>query len=274
MEDARKRLESLANQWNVTYDDVLETTTSLIAFGVQSERPVVLKVVRQPGDEWGAGAVGAAFAGNGVVPVIAHVPGAALLRRLSPAHDLTTLARSNDAAACAVTGGVIGRMVSHADKLSFGTTAESWGSAFDRYLSSGDTQLELRLVKAARRTYMQLCSTQKRLRLLHGDLQHYNMLYDQQLGWTAIDPKGVVAEIEFEFGPALRNPHDLPELYADAERVKARIAMMTSGLDVDISRVQQWAFAQAVLSAIWTIEDVGSIASADAALRLAHCLSA
>lgn len=274
MEDPRKRLEALANQWNVIYDDVLETATSLIAFGVQSERPVVLKVVRQPGDEWGAGAVAAAFAGNGVVPVIAHEPGAALLRRLSPAPDLTALARTDDAAACAVFGGVIRRMIPHAEQVTFGVTAESWGVAFDRYLSSGDSHLDFGLVTAARRTYMQLCATQRSPRLLHGDLQHYNILYDQQLGWTAIDPKGVVAEIEFEFGPALRNPHDMPELYADAERVRARIALMTSGLDVDISRVQQWAFAQAVLSAIWTIEDEGNIASADAALRLSHCLSA
>ena len=274
MEDPRKRLEALANQWDVTYDDVLETATSLIAFGVQSEQPVVLKVVRQPGDEWGAGAVAAAFAGTGAVPVIAHEPGAALLRRLSPAHDLTALARADDADACAVIGGVIRRMVAHEAKLTFGVTAESWGSAFDRYLSSGDSQLDFGLVTAARRTYMQLCSTQRRPGLLHGDLQHYNILYDAELGWTSIDPKGVVAEIEFEFGPALRNPHDMPELYADADRVRARIAMMTAGLDVDITRVQQWAFAQAVLSAIWTIEDEGSIASANAALRLSHCLSA
>jgi streptomycin 6-kinase len=44
------------------------------------------------------------------------------------------------------------------------------------------------------------------VRLLHGDLQHYNVLLDRKRGWLAIDPKGVVAEGEFELGAALRNP--------------------------------------------------------------------
>ena len=42
--------------------------------------------------------------------------------------------------------------------------------------------------------------------LLHGDLQHYNVLLDKDRGWVAIDPKGVVGELEYEVGALLRNP--------------------------------------------------------------------
>jgi streptomycin 6-kinase len=40
---------------------------------------------------------------------------------------------------------------------------------------------------------------------------------------------------------------------------------------LDVSRARGWGFAQAVLSAIWSIED-GRIAEADAALTLARAL--
>ena len=38
------------------------------------------------------------------------------------------------------------------------------------------------------------------------DLQHYNVLFDSDRGWLAIDPKGVIGEVEYEIGASLRNP--------------------------------------------------------------------
>ena len=41
--------------------------------------------------------------------------------------------------------------------------------------------------------------------LLHGDLHHYNILSAVRKPWLAIDPKGVVGEVEYEVGAFVRN---------------------------------------------------------------------
>lgn len=51
------------------------------------------------------------------------------------------------------------------------------------------------------------------------DLQHYNVLFDDARGWLAIDPKGVVGEVEYEIGAILRNPIERPDLFAAPEIV-------------------------------------------------------
>ena len=61
--------------------------------------------------------------------------------------------------------------------------------------------------------FAELCASQRGVRLLHGDLQHYNVLFDRRRGWVSIDPKGVLGEPEYEIGAALRNPAR-PALYA------------------------------------------------------------
>jgi hypothetical protein len=34
--------------------------------------------------------------------------------------------------------------------------------------------------------------------------------------WIAVDPKGVIGEIEYEIGASLRNPYENPEIFASA----------------------------------------------------------
>ena len=108
--------------------------------------------------------------------------------------------------------------------------------------------------------------------LLHGDLHHFNVLFDADRGWVAIDPKGVLGEPEYEVGAALRNPFDRPDLFSDASIVRRRIETFRRELSLDPVRVASWAFAQAVLSAIWSVEDGCSVPREDARLALAGTL--
>jgi streptomycin 6-kinase len=107
--------------------------------------------------------------------------------------------------------------------------------------------------------------------LLHGDLHHYNVLSDRARGWCAIDPKGVVGELEYELGAALRNPIDRPDLFASVDIVERRLEHFGLALGIDTSRARGWCFAQAVLAAIWSLEDDKS-AEIEAALQLARAL--
>jgi streptomycin 6-kinase len=96
------------------------------------------------------------------------------------------------------------------------------------------------LVWAARQLFSELSGSQTQVRLLHGDLHHCNVLFDDVRGWLAVDPKGVVGELEY--GAALRYPYERPELFAEPSIVRKRVERFASILNLDTTRVLSWAF--------------------------------
>ena len=269
-----QRLDERAREWRVVVGETFETETSLIAYGRRDDRPVVLKLVKELGDEWHAGAVLRAFDGRGMVRVHELADGAMLLERLTPGHSLVEMSVSGrDDDATAVMADVIGAM-SPSTALNESPSVGDWGRGFERYAATGERRLPPDLVALAARHYDRLTESQTSPRLLHGDLQHSNVLFDDERGWLAIDPKGVVGELEFEIGAALRNPIERPDLFASPAVIERRIAQFTERLRLDADRVLAWAFAQSVLSAIWNIED-GAVAGTELrALRLAESIRA
>jgi len=91
-------------------------------------------------------------------------------------------------------------------------------------------------------------------------------------GWLAIDPKGVAGETEHEVGAALRNPIERPDLFALSATVDTRLRHSARRLNLDFERALAWGYAQAVLSAIWGIEDGFTVDATDASLRLARAI--
>ena len=269
----KDRLDRCARDWRVTVASTLDTQSSILAFGTRDDRPVVIKIVRAPGDEWRAGEVLAAFRGEGTVHVLAHMPGAALLERAVPGTSLTSLVlEGRDDEATGILADVIRRMGTGNPTVPWAVTAEAWGRGFRNYLDSGDAQVPAGLVDRAQGTYASLCASQQHTRLLHGDLQHYNILFDADRGWLAIDPKGVVGEVEHELGASLRNPGERPDLFASPAIVERRVGVHTARLGIDADRTLRWAYAQAVLSAIWSVEDGFPVDSAHPSLQLARAI--
>jgi len=75
---------------------------------------------------------------------------------------------------------------------------------------------------------------------IHGDLHHGNVLEDGE-GWTLIDPKGLVADPNYELVAWLANPTDrLREISDLAEHVGREIDALCSRLSLDPRRVVQW----------------------------------
>ena len=130
-----------------------------------------------------------------------------------------------------------------------------WAASFDSYLENHGREIPADLARHARDVYRQLCGSQRDVRLLHGDLHHDNVLFDAKRGWVAIDPKGVVGELEYEVGAALRNPLEPSHVFTDPAVIDARVRIVSETLNLDPIRVTSWAFAQAVLAAIWLVED-------------------
>jgi streptomycin 6-kinase len=93
-------------------------------------------------------------------------------------------------------------------------------------------------------------------------------------GWLAIDPKGVIGDVEYEIGAILRNPIDRPDLFVSTATIDSRLQRLAGALRVDGERVLQWAFAQAVLSAIWAVEDGFTVEPDNSTVALAHALRA
>jgi streptomycin 6-kinase len=259
--------------WNVRVERSFQTESSMIAFGRRMEEPVVVKIVEREGDEWSSGAVLEAFDGRGTVRVIDHVPGALLLERLDPGSSLTgVVLEGRDEDATAIIADVISRMSPGPAPVGIPTAVEL-GAAFSRYRATRDSQIPADLVNSAERVYNELGETQTSTRLLHGDLQHYNVLFDSARSWVAIDPKGIVGELEYELGASLRNPVDMPDLLSDPVVIHRRIDRYATALHLDPVRILRWAFAQAVLSAIWGFEDGFRIADDSVPIRLAYALA-
>jgi streptomycin 6-kinase len=268
-----ERVEERIRDWKIVVQNTLETQSSFVIFGTRDNEPVVLKVIRQFGDEWRCGEVLNAFGGRGVIRVYEYIEGAVLLERLNPGTPLATMAlKGRDEEATEIIAEVIQRMAHPRELLQRFVTVGEWGKGFHRYLASGDNQIPGHLVARGEHWYSKLCATQQDVRLLHGDLHHYNILYDRGRGWVAIDPKGVVGEVEYEIGASLRNPYGNPELFTSRSRIEGRLKRYESKLKLDLKRALGWGFAQAVLSAIWTVEDGFTVDDRNPALMLANAI--
>ena len=266
---ALERLAEHARAWSVAIDDTRETESSLIGFGRRAGVPVVLKIVKTRNDEWHSGAIVRAFDGRGVVRAFECADGALLLERITPGDSLERFTvTGRDDEAIDIAADVIGRMGSTAAPRRC-ATVEQWGEAFSRYLSSGDRSIPRGLVEEGQRRFAALSASQQNVRLLHGDLHHDNVLFDANRGWLAIDPKGVAGEIEYELGAFFRNPIARPDLAVERAVIERRLDRFTRALNLNRDRTLAWVFAQAVLSAIWTIEDGFAVADARLAIELA-----
>ncbi|MEZ4767003.1 MAG: aminoglycoside phosphotransferase family protein [Caldilineales bacterium] len=136
-------------------------------------------------------------------------------------------------------------------------TAWSDGFARLRRRFGGTTgPLPAAQIEMAERLFDELFRTAAPAVLLHGDLHHENILAGERERWLAIDPMGVAGEPAYEVGALLRNP--VPEVasWPDLERIQSRrVYQLSEILGFDRQRIAAYGVAQAILSAVWTLED-------------------
>jgi len=252
----RKRLEDYISQWSLTLEGhPLQTPTGLVAKVRWDNQPCILKIAPDEGDEKTAVVLNH-YDGNGAVWLYKSEGRVSLLERAIPGTPLSEMVkRGEDGQATHILCDVIQKLHSH--KIFSGTysSIEELSKGFTHYLESGDSQISGELVKEAESVYGELLKSQKQRVLLHGDLHHDNVLYDETRGWLAIDPKGYVGEAAFEVGALLRNPLGYSELIQSPEFIQRRVEIICERLGLDRKRVIGWAFSQAVLAGIWSVED-------------------
>lgn len=91
----------------------------------------------------------------------------------------------------------------------------------------------------------------ERIRLLHGDLHHDNVIGHGET-WAAIDPKAIVGDVHFEPANAFRNPCGGEAAAMDPARINRRADQWSAALGLDRARLLQWAAAKCALSIAWT----------------------
>jgi streptomycin 6-kinase len=128
-----------------------------------------------------------------------------------------------------------------------------WFQGLKNYRSSGDSQIKMEHVQLARECFQQVIVTSKGPELLHGDLHHENILYSEQKGWMAIDPKGVAGDPYFDVVSFLVNQLDSkpdPKSF-----LKLRVDTISEQMGLDRGRLLKAGIALGTLFACWGIED-------------------
>jgi streptomycin 6-kinase len=202
------------------------------------------------------------FGGHGMARLLASDAqrGFALLERLRPGVMLVTL-DAEDAGKTEIAAGVLLELRRDAPPDHGLPTAGDWFSAFAKHRAEygGAGPLPKPLFERGEATYADLlASYDGPPALLHGDLQHYNVLSAGRAPWLAIDPHGLVGEPAFDTGALFGNPMDVadrPDLQAV---VKRRADILSERLALDRQRVVAWGLAYQVLSAVWSAENGGT----------------
>lgn len=127
---------------------------------------------------------------------------------------------------------------------------------FTLLYSINDKNLPTRLLKKAQTLSQCLLISQATPVVLHGDLHHDNILFSEERGWLAIDPKGFLGEPLYEAGAFIRNPFPEVLKYNNLQSILTRrIDFFAELFDAEKKRLKEWCFVQAVLSACWSAED-------------------
>ena len=137
-------------------------------------------------------------------------------------------------------------------------TIAAWTKVFARHkkaYSGKSNPVPSWMFKKAEEIFNQYLGEKTEQVLLHGDLHSDNILSSER-GWLSIDPKGIIGEREFELGAYLRNPYcDFPKGSNYKKLETDRILHFSEELGFDKERLQNWAFACAVISLLWFLED-------------------
>lgn len=203
-----------------------------------------------------------AYDGHGAVRILESDDslGAFLLERIAPGHSLRSL--DDDAEATRIAASVMRRLRTPVPENHPFPTVADWGQGFARLRAQFDGAtgpVPADLFDRAESLFAELIESSNSPILLHGDLHHDNILCSETNGWLAIDPKGLAGEPAYEVGAFMRNwLPDILQVRDPKALVARRLDIFAGELSLPRKRLRDWSFAQAVLSALWTIEDGGN----------------
>jgi streptomycin 6-kinase len=212
-------------------------------------QPAILKIAVAEEEKLAAGLM-TWWNGEGAARVLAHDGDALLLERARGSISLAELAHTgHDDEAIRIICSVVSRLHAHADNPPPGL---SWLSNRFQSLNAA-AQVHGGVFADSVVIARELLANPRDVRVLHGDIHHFNILDFGERGWLAIDPKGLIGERGFDYANLFCNP-DLETAVAP-ERFICRVKLVADVAHLDRERLLKWILAWAGLSAAWHLED-------------------
>lgn len=193
--------------------------------------------------------------GDGIVKLLKSNQQQALLllEKLTPGQPLARL--KEDSQATTIAAELMQKLWRKVPEQHNFSTTEHWFARLGHPVNL-PADFSTSLLAQAKSQAQQLHQDMTKTMLLHGDLHHFNILSSQRQPWLAIDPKGVLGEPAYEVGALLRNP--IPDIATTMNTKKVlarRIDQLSDILNFDRHKIIAWGLAQAVLAAVWAIDD-------------------
>ena len=219
--------------------------------GFQGMQPIVLKLGLDTHTLKREAAALKAFAGFGVVKVLADSEGMLLLEGAVSGLSLRSYFSDRDQEAIDITCECLKQLhqapIPSDHRLPH---IKDWLLALDKALDIPTDYLH-----KARRLRDELIATIATPTLLHGDLYHDNILQHAK-SWLVIDPKGVIGEPAYDIAAFIRNPiPDLLDHHHVSSIIDKRINEFAQTLKLSQQRIINWCYVQAVLAWGWALED-------------------
>lgn len=248
-----KKLIDYLTEWALANPQLLaQTMTSQIYTVVHEGETAVLKLLASAEVDEQRGALALRyFDGHGAVRLLRSDEGAQLME-YAPGPALVTLVEEGkDEEATRILAGVIKQLHSvpqHAPTDGM-VRLEHWFAAlFAKAEADKQAGIESIYRRAAAMAARLLADPQD-VRVLHGDIHHYNIKQSAR-GWLAFDPKGLVGERTYDCANALCNPV-MPELVHNEGRLLKNANLLAEALALDLERVLAFTYAYACLNASW-----------------------
>jgi streptomycin 6-kinase len=249
-------LQSHIAKWRLTLDGApFETISSWLAYVTRDDERAVLKVFKPGSNEAPSARYLILHRANGTVRVLEGDERAILIERIAPGTPLASLSRTGrDDDATRIICDTIAKLQRHPVDIA------GW-PGHDEHLVAFVERRPVApftpgIVARAKAMFQELDASQPQRMLLHGDLHHDNILFDDELGWLAIDPKGEVGETAYEIAAALRNPLENSHLFITPQQLDRRVRIYCERLKLDRKRVLGWCFARNASAALWYCEMV------------------
>lgn len=248
-------------RWSLNFDRPFDNLSYNLVLPAKmpDDKDVVLKLGVPCAELTSEAAALDLFQGAGAVHLVAHdAPrGILLMERALPGSPIYEL--QSDVEATRTAAAVMRKLWRPPPANHPFPSLVIWFQAFTRLknrFAGGSGPFESSLIDRAERTLATLNASTDRSLILHGDLHHANILFSEERGWLAIDPKGICGDPAYEVGSFMLNrlPVEASES-ATMEILKQRLSIFSEVLAINESRLAGWSFCHALLSALWDFEE-------------------
>ncbi len=251
-----QKLNQYLTAWNLSDPQlVTRTRTGSIYTVLYQNEKVILKVFSASEVDEQRGALALSyFAGQGAVRLWQADEGAQLLE-VAPGQALVTLVEDGqDEQATLIIAQVIKQLHSVPQDKSYDglMPLDTWFRALlEKGAGEKQTGIDSMYGRAAALAE-RLLSDPQEIRVLHGDIHHYNICFSPR-GWLAFDPKGLVGERTYDCANTLCNPV-IPKLVHNETRLLKHASILANSLNLDVWRVLAFTYSYACLNAAWWTE--------------------